>query len=247
MSHAAVGSVEELEELLSERVLGPDYPCLGAKSVFRRDRATVVLHDDMDSPETARLLFEQLRDYTESVDTDEGFASFVAGFRGPLVRDEKHFEEMLWALLQRLHDVDEEPWAPEVSADPSDPHFGFSVAGTPFFIVGLNPEASREARRFPVPVLVFNLHEQFQALRESGAFERMRDTIRRRDEDLQGTVNPMVSDYGSVSEARQYSGRELEEGWEPPFEPDPEAVSDTAGSDTAGQVPATSEREGTPA
>jgi FPC/CPF motif-containing protein YcgG len=238
MSHAAVGHVEELEELLSDRVLGPDYPCLGAKSVFRRDRATVVLHDDMESPETARRLFEQLREYTESVDAEEGFASFVAGFRGPQVRDENHYEEMLWALLQRLHDVDEEPWAPEVSADPSDPHFGFSVAGTPFFIVGLNPEASREARRFPVPVLVFNLHEQFQALRESGAFERMRDTIRRRDEDLQGSVNPMVSDYGSVSEARQYSGRELEEGWEPPFEPDPEAV----GPDTAA-----TEREGTPA
>ena len=227
MPHAAVGSVEELEELLSERVLGPDYPCLGAKSVFRRDRATVVLHDDMESPETARRLFEQLRDYAASVDLDEGFASFIAGFRGPEVRDEKHFEDMLWSLLQQLHDVDEEPWAPEVSADPNDPHFGFSVAGTPFFIVGLNPEASREARRFPIPVLVFNLHEQFDALRESGAFERMRDTIRRRDEELQGSVNPMVSDYGTVSEARQYSGRELEEGWEPPFEPDPEAIADT--------------------
>ena len=246
MSHAVEGSVEgsvvrsveELEDVLSERILGPDYPCLGAKSVFRRDRATVVLHDDMESPETASRLFEQLREYTGSVDTEEGFASFVAGFRGPQVRDEKHFEEMLWALLQRLHDVDEEPWAPEVSADPNDPHFGFSVAGTPFFIVGLHPQASREARRFPLPVLVFNLHEQFDTLRESGGFERMRDTIRRRDEELQGTVNPMVSDYGTVSEARQYSGRELEEGWEPPFEPDPEAVADD---------PAATEREGRPA
>ena len=246
MSHAAVSSVEELEELLSERVLGPDYPCLGAKSVFRRDRATVVLHDDMESPETARRLFEQLRDYAESVDTEEGFASFVAGFRGPQVRDEKHFEEMLWGLLQQLHDVDEEPWAPEVSADPSDPHFGFSVSGTPFFIVGLNPEASREARRFPLPVLVFNLHEQFQALRESGAFERMRDTIRRRDEELQGTVNPMVSDYGTESEARQYSGRELEEGWEPPFEPDPEALAQDTAQDSA-QDTTVAEKEGSPA
>lgn len=236
MSHAVVGSVEELEEVLSERILGPDYPCLGAKSVFRRDRATVVLHDDMESPEAARLLFDQLSDYSRSVDTEEGFASFVAGFRGPRVRDEKHFEQMLWELLQRLHDVDEEPWAPEVSADPNDPHFGFSVAGTPFFIVGLHPEASREARRFPLPVLVFNLHEQFDTLRESGAFERMRDAIRRRDEELQGSVNPMVSDHGTASEARQYSGRELEEGWEPPFEPDPAALPD--------QVSA---REGAPA
>jgi len=230
MPHASVDSPEELEELLSGRILGPDYPCLGARSVFRRDRATVVLHDDMEDPDTAAALFGQLREYIEAVDPDEGFASFIAGFRGPAVRDEKHFEAMLWNLLQRLHDVDEEPWAPEVSADPHDPHFGFSVAGTPFFIVGLHPEASREARRMPLPILVFNLHEQFEALRENGGFERMRDTIRRRDEELQGSVNPMVSDYGTASEARQYSGRQLEEGWEPPFEPDPEAVADRAGA-----------------
>jgi FPC/CPF motif-containing protein YcgG len=227
---AVVASADEFGELLSERILGPEYPCLGARSVFKRERATVVLHDDLEAPETARTLLEQLREYAATVDPEEGFVSFVAGFRGPEVRDEKHFEEMLWALLQRLHDVDEQPWAPEVSADPNDPHFAFSVAGTPFFIVGLHPKASREARRMPLPVLVFNLHEQFESLREEGGFERMRDTIRRRDEELQGSINPMVSDHGETSEARQYSGRKLEKAWEAPFEPDPEAVADTEGA-----------------
>jgi len=227
---AVVASADEFGELLSERILGPEYPCLGARSVFKRERATVVLHDDLEAPATARALLEQLREYAATVDPQEGFVSFVAGFRGPEVRDEKHFEEMLWALLQRLHDVDEQPWAPEVSADPNDPHFAFSVAGTPFFIVGLHPKASREARRMPLPVLVFNLHEQFESLREEGGFERMRDTIRRRDEELQGSVNPMVSDHGETSEARQYSGRKLEKAWEAPFEPDPEAVADTEGA-----------------
>src|SRR6476620_2058994 len=227
---AGVASADEFGELLSERILGPEYPCLGARSVFKRERATVVLHDDLEAPATARALLEQLREYAATVDPQEGFVSFVAGFRGPEVRDEKHFEEMLWALLQRLHDVDEQPWAPEVSADPNDPHFAFSVAGTPFFIVGLHPKASREARRMPLPVLVFNLHEQFESLREEGGFERMRDTIRRRDEELQGSVNPMVSDHGETSEARQYSGRKLEKAWEAPFEPDPEAVADTEGA-----------------
>jgi len=227
---AVVASADEFGDLLSERILGPEYPCLGARSVFKRERATVVLHDDLEAPATARALLEQLREYAATVDPQEGFVSFVAGFRGPEVRDEKHFEEMLWALLQRLHDVDEQPWAPEVSADPNDPHFAFSVAGTPFFIVGLHPKASREARRMPLPVLVFNLHEQFESLREEGGFERMRDTIRRRDEELQGSVNPMVSDHGETSEARQYSGRKLEKAWEAPFEPDPEAVADTEGA-----------------
>jgi len=227
---AVVASADEFGELLSERILGPEYPCLGARSVFKRERATVVLHDDLEAPETARALLEQLREYASTVDPEAGFVSFVAGFRGPEVRDEKHFEEMLWGLLQRLHDVDEQPWAPEVSADPNDPHFAFSVAGTPFFIVGLHPKASREARRMPLPVLVFNLHEQFESLREEGGFERMRDTIRRRDEELQGSINPMVSDHGETSEARQYSGRKLEKAWEAPFEPDPEAVADTQGA-----------------
>ena len=230
MRSAVVASADEFGDLLSERILGPEYPCLGARSVFKRERATVVLHDDLEAPATARALLEQLREYAATVDPQEGFVSFVAGFRGPEVRDEKHFEEMLWALLQRLHDVDEQPWAPEVSADPNDPHFAFSVAGTPFFIVGLHPKASREARRMPLPVLVFNLHEQFESLREEGGFERMRDTIRRRDEELQGSVNPMVSDHGETSEARQYSGRKLEKAWEAPFEPDPEAVADTEGA-----------------
>ena len=230
MRSAVVASADEFGELLSERILDPEYPCLGARSVFKRERATVVLHDDLEAPETARALLEQLREYAATVDPEEGFVSFVAGFRGPEVRDEKHFEEMLWGLLQRLHDVDEQPWAPEVSADPNDPHFAFSVAGTPFFIVGLHPKASREARRMPLPVLVFNLHEQFESLREEGGFERMRDTIRRRDEELQGSINPMVSDHGETSEARQYSGRKLERAWEAPFEPDPEAVADTEGA-----------------
>lgn len=230
MRSAVVASTDEFGEFLSERILGPEYPCLGARSVFKRERATVVLHDDLEAPETARTLLEQLREYAATVDPEEGFVSFVAGFRGPEVRDEKHFEEMLWGLLQRLHDVDEQPWAPEVSADPNDPHFAFSVAGTPFFIVGLHPKASREARRMPLPVLVFNLHEQFESLREEGGFERMRDTIRRRDEELQGSINPMVSDHGETSEARQYSGRKLEKAWEAPFEPDPEAVADTEGA-----------------
>jgi FPC/CPF motif-containing protein YcgG len=241
---AVVASTDEFGELLSERVLGPEYPCLGARSVFKRERATVVLHDDLEAPQTARALLEQLREYAATVDPEAGFVSFVAGFRGPEVRDEKHFEEMLWALLQRLHDVDEQPWAPEVSADPNDPHFAFSVAGTPFFIVGLHPKASREARRMPLPVLVFNLHEQFESLREEGGFERMRDTIRRRDEELQGSINPMVSDHGETSEARQYSGRKLEKAWEAPFEPAPEAEAE-AEADT--EVEAVADTEGAPA
>jgi len=202
---------------MTEMVGRPDYPCLGARSVFRRDRATVRVYDELDAPATAQLLLQDLCEFASAVDLDEGFASFVAIFRGPRIVDERHFERLLWSQLRQLHAADDAPWSDEVSPDPDDEHFALSVAGNAYFVVGLHPMASRDARRAASPTLVFNLHEQFVALRASGHFPRMRDRIRDRDEQLQGSINPMVADQGEVSQARQYSGREVGPGWRAPF------------------------------
>jgi FPC/CPF motif-containing protein YcgG len=202
---------------LAAMVGAPDYPCLGAKAVFRTERATVRAYDQLGSVAAAQALVRDLRAFATEVDLDAGFASFLATFEGPSVRDEAHFEALLWAQLRAIHALDDTDWAPGVSADPADPHFAFSVAGTAFFVVGLHPQASRLARRATVPTLVFNLHEQFEALRASGRYDRMRDRIRARDEALQGTINPMVRDHGLASEARQYAGREVGEEWHAPF------------------------------
>jgi FPC/CPF motif-containing protein YcgG len=64
---------------------------------------------------------------------------------------------------------------------------------------------------------VFNPHEQFERLRADGKWKHMQETIRERDVQLQGTINPMLSDFGERSEARQYSGRAVDEDWRAPF------------------------------
>lgn len=204
-------------------VLADDYPCLGARSVFTRRTAHIELMDRLADPDSSRL-YEVLSRYatTTGRHADDGtFVSFVAAFRGPLVSSEAEFESLLWQQLRLLHALDaheSQEWDPGVSSDPANPHFAFSVAGVGFFVIGMHPLASRIARRTPWPVLVFNLHRQFEALRSSGRYERMRDTIRRRDERLQGTINPMVADHGSISEARQYSGRAVPDSWRPPVD-----------------------------
>lgn len=66
-------------------------------------------------------------------------------------------------------------------------------------------------------MLVFNLHRQFDALRSAGRYERMKAVIRQRDTALQGSANPMLDDFGTRSEARQYAGRAVSEGWTCPF------------------------------
>ncbi len=220
----ATADARELSAAIRAMINHPEYPCLGARSVFRQDRATVEVYDHLGSRESARRLLADLRRFASGVDLDQGLASFIAMFRGPRHPGEKQFEELLWQQLRAVHAADDQPWTPDVSADPQDPHFAFSVAGSAYFVVGLHPRASRHARRSAVPTLVFNLHAQFEQLREAGTFPRLRDRIRARDEALQGQVNPMVSDYGQSSEARQYSGREVSPQWRAPFEPDPGAA-----------------------
>ena len=54
-------------------------------------------------------------------------------------------------------------------------------------------------------------------MRAEGKWERMRSSIRKRDFALQGAHNPMLTDFGERSEARQYSGRAVANDWRAPF------------------------------
>lgn len=218
--HAAAAGDSEIAALLGEMVARPDYPCLGARSVFRRDAAEILVLPSM-TEGPLEALAEGLRTFGAAHDGSDELTSFITVFREPVPTTEEEFETALWSVLQRLHDQDEAPWAADVAQDPEDPQFAFSFAGTPFFIVGLHPWSSRKARQAPLPTMVFNLHRQFEQLRTDGSFERMRTMIRRRDERLQGSINPMVEDYGASSAARQYSGRAVGPQWRAPFQPKP--------------------------
>jgi FPC/CPF motif-containing protein YcgG len=133
--------------------------------------------------------------------------------------DEASFEQRLWQQMQQLHEC-ETPgatWDSSVSDDPEDPRFGFSFGGRAFFVVGLHPASSRLSRRFQWPALVFNARAQFDQLRSQGRFERLRGMIREREMALQGSLNPNLADFGERSDARQYSGRPVDESWKCPF------------------------------
>jgi hypothetical protein len=149
----------------------------------------------------------------------QAFATFVAMFREPRALREKRFEELLWLALQQLHEIDavRYAWDPKVSSDTANARFAFSFASEPLYVVGLHGGSARHARRFPWPTLIFNPHAQFERLRQEGKWTKMQQTIRRRDVALQGSTNPMLSDFGEQSEARQYAGRAVDADWRPSF------------------------------
>jgi FPC/CPF motif-containing protein YcgG len=197
---------------------GDGHPCLGARSVVRRNAYELNVYGRLGTASAARALNEDLCRFGAGVRPGE-LSSLVAVFSEPSAMTESRFREMLWAQLQKMHDLDSaaHPWDPRVSSDPDDPRFSFSVGGRAYFIVGLHAGSSRWARRFAWPTLVFNPHEQFAAMRERGGYERMRTLVRGRDLRLQGTVNPVLGDHGSVSEASQYAGGAVTQDWRCPL------------------------------
>ena len=212
-----------LEARFRDFIADRAFPCVGAKSALGRGGLEVMVARDITSSWDDVRISEALLDYAARFRRDPTpFQSFAVLFAGPATLDETGFEEALWARVQSLSDKDVwlgQPWDGRVSDDPDNPHFSLSFGGQAFFIVGLHPGASRPARRFETPVLVFNAHEQFEQLRQEGRYEQLRSKIIERDVAVAGSANPMLARFGDASEARQYSGRAVSDGWQCPFAP----------------------------
>ena len=210
-------------EAFREFVKSDAFPCIGAKSAMVRDQLVVAEFGEIDSAADDIELRRSLEDFIDQLEFDSPVVqSFVAIFSGPASMSETEFERALWNRLQSLHNLDVvegRGWAANAARDPESAHFSMGLLGEAFFVIGLHPNASRPARRFQYPALVFNSHEQFERLREDGRFDKMKQIIRERDKALSGSINPMLADFGNGSEAAQYSGREVGPDWKCPFAP----------------------------
>lgn len=213
----------DLAKSFSDFIAKKDYPCVGAKSALAKGQLQCLVARDIRSNWNDLEIITALDQFAESyAENPTMFQSFVVIFECDPGLSEQEFEAALWARLQSLHEKDHfggYRYDTSVNADPQHPEFSLSFGGEAFFVVGLHPGASRRARRFSKPTMVFNLHDQFERLRETGRYTKMRKTILERDRRWSGSVNPMLAVHGSVSEARQYSGREVGNDWACPFAP----------------------------
>jgi uncharacterized protein len=209
-------------------IQNPAFPCVGAKSALSRGQIRIVVARDLTSGWDDLRIYPALLAFVSRYRREPGlFRSFAVIFEGPTALSEAAFERHLWARLQSLSDKDAWlglPYDARVQAHPDDPHFALSLGGEGFFVVGLHPHASRKARRFAAPTLVFNLHDQFARLRAQGRYGWLRERILARDVAYSGSANPMLSAHGEASEARQYSGRAVEPDWTCPLQPRREAA-----------------------
>jgi len=226
----ACASHSEMASQFTAYVQNPTFPCVGARSAFNKGRVRFGEYGTLGTGNAPELCADLLAFSSEFPEPGLTPVTFIAMFGGDFAT-EAEFARGMWAQLRAVHAFDELTfaWDATVSADPASPDFSFSVAGRAFFVVGLNPAASRLSRRAPMPCVVFNLHDQFQNLRSSGKYQGMQQVIRDRDIALQGSINPNLAGFGEKSEARQYSGIAHSAEWKCPFrQGEPGARTDVA-------------------
>ena len=201
-------------------ILQDGYPCVGATTSLNSRNFCLGIFDDMFSEETIQNLSWAVNKYIDALKSRRSmYLTYIAIFPESKFDDEIEFENGLWKLLSKMHEADRNyfTWDPKVSDDPESSLFSYSLGGESFFLVGMHPNSSRKARRFHVPAIAFNLHSQFEYLRSKGRYEITKNAVRANELKFQGSINPMLADHGAGHEAKQYSGRKVDDSWGCPF------------------------------
>jgi FPC/CPF motif-containing protein YcgG len=196
------------------------FPCVGAKAAMASENIKCMVADHMACPKDDHAILQFLYKFVDDYRLSPGnFHSVAILFAEPLVLNEDMFDRLLWTRLQSLADLDgvNYNYDKRVSDQPSSVNFSFSLKEEAFYIIGLHSASSRKSRQFSYPALIFNPHAQFEELKTTNRYNKMKATVRKRDIALSGTVNPMLDDFGKTSEVLQYSGRVYIDKWKCPL------------------------------
>jgi FPC/CPF motif-containing protein YcgG len=212
---ARTADEQALLQRFRHKMLDPAFPCLGGASAVRRGDYDFASFSALGDRGEAQSSAERLIDFLSSRPADHHPVTvFAAVFAGSAPSDDAEFETLLFTHLRRMQEHDpvrgrSDPSTPQENQDP-----GWIFAGRHLFVVGMHARSHRRARRFELPMLVFNALSHVQPLREAGQFERMSSTIRMRDERLQGSPNPALD----LPRPAQFSGRMNATTWVCPID-----------------------------
>jgi hypothetical protein len=204
--------IKEYWRFLDEK----SFPCIGAKAALSRNniKSKVLMHMACPAHDGEALQF--IYDFVDAYRTAKNsYHSATVIYKEPINIDEDNFDHLLWQRLRALSALDKLNFKHDdrVDADPASANYSFSLKGEAFYIIGLHPTSSRKARQFKYPALIFNPHAEFEKLRASNKFSKMKEVVRNRDIVYSGSINPMLDDFGKTSEVYQYSGKQYTTDW----------------------------------
>jgi len=208
--------IKEYSEYLRKK----DFPCVAAKAALSRNHIQCMVASHMACPADDKTILQYLYSFVDRYRaSEESYHSAAVIFKEPVEINEAFFDTLLWQRLNSLSALDKQKYQHDlrVDSDPNSPRYSFSLKEEAFFILGLHPGSSRRSRQFKYPALVFNPHAEFEKLRNSDRYTRMKEVVRKRDVEFSGSVNPMLADFGEASEVYQYSGIRYNTDWTCPL------------------------------
>ena len=208
--------IKEYSEYLRQK----DFPCVAAKAALSRNHIQCMVASHMACPADDKTILQYLYSFVERYRaSEESYHSAAVIFKEPVEINETLFDTLLWQRLNSLASLDKQNYTHDsrVDSDPNSPRYSFSLKEEAFFILGLHPGSSRRSRQFKYPALIFNPHAEFEKLRNSDRYSRMKEVVRKRDVEFSGSVNPMLADFGEASEVYQYSGIRYNTDWTCPL------------------------------
>ena len=196
------------------------FPCVAAKDALTKGKIKILTAQHIGCPSDDERILAFLYNFTDVYRiAEKGFHSAAIIFEQPDNISEDSFEIFMWQRLNSLRTLDEKNYKhdPRVDSNPAAPHFSFSLKEEAYFIIALHANNSRPARRFKYPTLIFNPHAQFEAMRTTERYEKMKTVVRKKDIALAGSINPMLTNFGEASEVYQYSGKQYDKNWKCPL------------------------------
>lgn len=212
--------VHEVEEDFKSFIEDKMFPCVAAKAALAREQMQIFVAGHLACPKDDRDILDFIYEFVDRYRASgKDFHTACVIFPETHPLNEQAFDRLFWDRLQALSDLDSlnYPYDQRVDQNPASPNFSFSLKEEAFFIIGLFPGSSREARKFRYPAIVFNPHQQFEELRTLKRYDKMKNIVRKRDIEATGSINPMLQDFGDASEVYQYSGLRYDKNWECPF------------------------------
>lgn len=161
---------------------GP-FPCTFGVAALKRGGLRYAFVEEARDPLALLGLRTELAEYMASYRALGRLTSFVAFFRPPPVeRPIATFERDFWEVLQYLRDSDPGSRPREIPIDSEDPHWEFTFAGEPVFVVCNTPaHQRRRSRRSPGMLMTFQPRWVFEGLEgHTPKGQRAREVIRER-------------------------------------------------------------------
>lgn len=178
------------------------FPCtLGVAWLAANQLRFHFIDHDPQSDAAARQLAAALQSFVPCARSFGKNTSLVVVFREARDQGIDVYETIFWSLLNKLHELDARRWPTTIPRETDHPHWEFSFANEPIFVVCNSPSHKRRASRHsPHFMLTFQPRWVFDGVVGEGAPNslRIKSEIRRRLQDFDAL--PPSPDLGTFGE-----------------------------------------------